>query len=197
MSLLEFALASLVGGLILFVWGFLAWVVLPLHRFSLDRYRGQDEDDLREVLRRAGSRRRLLVVPGLPHPRTGDREKQAAIDRTWQERRREGPVALVAVAPCCGPAMSPRQMVVGLAIQILAAALATAVLALGQPAGYLERLLSVLAIGLAAWLAAPASQWNWFPFPTGYTLGLLVDYAIGWSLLATWLAWICGGAGGT
>ncbi|MBI4585912.1 MAG: hypothetical protein HY717_18025 [Planctomycetes bacterium] len=192
MSLGTFLLAAAVGGVILFVWGFLAWVVLPLHRPFLKRYHGEEEDRLREAIRRATRSDGLYLLPCPPHPRPKDPAQQKAIEAVFRERYEAGPVALLVARIRGGKPMDPALLLRGLIIEILNAALIAGLLALAAPGipHFSGRFVLVLGIGAAVWLGAHVLYWNWFHFPLGYTLSQLIDNAIGSALLGLWLAWI-------
>ncbi len=192
MSLGTFLLAAAVGGVIGFVWGFLAWVVLPLHRPFLQRFHGEDEDRLREAIRRSTKADGLYILPGFPLPRAKDPAQQKAIEAVYRERYEAGPVALLAARVRGGNHMDPAQLLRGLIIEILNAALIAGLLALAAPGipHFFGRFALVLGIGAAVWLGAHVPYWNWFYFPLGFTLSQLIDNTIGSALLGLWLAWI-------
>jgi hypothetical protein len=188
---LTLVLAAAGGAVLLYLWGFLSWVVLPLHIPFIRRFHGEAEDRVREALRSAAGEGGIYIVPGFPHPRAADPQKRKAIEDVYRERLEEGPWAFLALAPrgISLPATATRQMIFGFVNQFLIAALTAFVL--GQAVGetWVERLAVVLAIGLIHGLATHVAYWNWMHFALDFTLSQLVDGLIGWLLLGLWLAW--------
>ena len=57
-------LAGLAGGIILFVWGVIAWTVLPLHDYSMKNI--ANEDAVIETLRANLPEHAVYLYPGMP-----------------------------------------------------------------------------------------------------------------------------------
>src|SRR5262245_23790751 len=92
--------AGLAGGIALFTWGIVSWMVLPLHAASVRALPG--EDRVVEALRDTGTEPGLYLVPGDPSKR--------------------GPRALVAYDPAGSPPNRMfRTMILALAASVLAA----------------------------------------------------------------------------
>ncbi len=65
----------------------------------------------------------------------------------------------------------------------LAARLAASALLLVYGLGF------VIVAGMLATIAANVSYWNWYGFPTSYTLAALVDMVVGYALAGLVMAW--------
>ena len=48
------------------------------------------------------------------------------------------------------------------------------------------------ALGVFAWLAVSVPYWNWYMFPTDFTLSGLLELLIGWLLSGAAIAWWLG-----
>ena len=73
----------------------------------------------------------------------------------------------------------------------LGALVAAWVLALGA-FGFGKRVLIAGALGVFAWLAVSVPYWNWYMFPTDFTLSGLLELLIGWLLSGAAIAWWLG-----
>jgi hypothetical protein len=73
----------------------------------------------------------------------------------------------------------------------LAAFVVAWILALGA-FGIGRRVLIAGALGLFSWLAISLPYWNWYLFPTQFTLGTLLEQVIGWLLAGAAIAWWLG-----
>lgn len=154
--------AGLAGGIALFVWGVVSWMVLPVHKATLRTL--PDEGRVVEALRESGTDRGLYLVPGDP--------------------AKGGPQALVVYDPAGSPPNRMfRPMVLGLLASIVAAMLSASVLAWTRISGFAGRMLLVVSFGVFAWLLGPATEWIWFHYPTGHALAMLLDAVLGWAIV--------------
>lgn len=165
--------AALVGGLIVFVWGIVAHVLLPIGAIGFDNLPDEAAvvDTLKETIVEPG----LYYFPGFPDPAT--EEQQAA----WQAAYEAGPRGLIVYHPDGAPPLSIPQMLTQLATSILAALVIAFVLAY-LTGSYACRVALVASIGLFAWAALKLPMWNWLNFPLDYTIAALVDVVVGWLL---------------
>jgi hypothetical protein len=161
--------AGVAGGVALFVWGVVSWMVLPLHRAQLRAL--PDEERVVEALRGAGIERGLYLVPGPG-------------DLGWEEKARRGPRALVAYDPTGSPPNRMfRPMALALVSSILAGTFSALVLSGSRTQGFPGRILLVLGLGVFAWLLGPAGEWIWLPYPAGHALVTFLDAVAGWAIV--------------
>ena len=171
-------IAGIAGGLVVFVWGFLSWVVL---HFSEDyTHQFVDEDAVAAVLAENadGPEPGFYVIPGMVGP-----DGAMLDEEQWKERAGGMAYAMVMMHPGgfhANPAvMLPR----GLLIEILGALLiAWLVAATGPARSYAARAKVGVAMALFAGLAGPMINWNFMLAPTDWTLLLMFDMLVGWTL---------------
>jgi hypothetical protein len=157
--------ASLVGGLVLFLWGFVSHGLLPFHDMAYQRF--ADEHVVSETLQEHATTSGLYYVPFSQAEHASDRLR-----------------AFINVLVPGTELSLPRQVVVGLLTQIIVVLLG--ILLIGQTGGassYLTRVRGFVVLGTLIGLATPAFYWNWFGFPTFYTLVMISDSIIGWTLV--------------
>jgi hypothetical protein len=58
---------------------------------------------------------------------------------------------------------------------------------------FTARVAAVGLLGLFEWLDINVSYWNWYKFPTAYTLAALVEQLVGWTLAGLVMALILRG----
>jgi hypothetical protein len=46
--------------------------------------------------------------------------------------------------------------------------------------GFIGRIVASGMFGLVSWLSIEVSYWNWYGFPTDYTLAQAADQVVGW-----------------
>lgn len=176
-------LGGIAGGVLLFLWGVLAWDLLPLHSATLRALPG--EDQVVSALVSTGTKRGFYVIPGLPRDAAafgggGD----LAAERSWEEKHRRGPLGVLVYEPRGRPPNRMfRPMLRGLVLSLLAGMFAAWSLSRVELRGYSGRFLFVLGLGGFAWLLGPAMDWNWFHYPVDYTSIRLLNSLLGWTIV--------------
>ena len=179
--MVRIVLAAILGGLLMFVWSAFAHMVLPFERAALKPIPNEPA-----VLSALGGN---LVEPGMyffPWIDTGA-QPSADQQRAWQQKLASGPSGLLVYKPAGGEAMSPRQLVTEFLSNALAA-LFGALILVQLAGGFGKRVLSMAAIGIAAWLSISFSQWTWYGFSTPFLIGDLADQLGGWLLAGIGMA---------
>jgi hypothetical protein len=172
-------LGGVLGGVILLVWGMLAWMVLPIHK---DTVQNLPNEEAVVTALQPTQQTGVYAFPGRPK----DTADKAAMD-AYAERYRRGPMGMIVYDPNgMDPAMTSN-IVVGLLIYVLAALVATWIYERSTAlTGTLFQRLSFFGmLGIFLSLATYFANWNWMGYPLGFTTSMAVDTIIGW-LLAGW-----------
>lgn len=168
-------LGTLAGGIVYFMWGAFSWMVLPWHNATLKDLPG--EAAILPALRQNIGETGVYCFPGMK-----DAGRDAQSMKDFEARHRAGPVGwLVYQAQGLEP-MPTSTFVKGIVLDLLAALLASLVLAATKVGGYKTRVLLVTAMGLFAGLVSHASQWTWMSLPAGFALNMIADLVAGWLL---------------
>lgn len=181
-------LGALAGGAVLFVWGALAWTVLPLHTPTIKDI--PNEDELRAVVRKNVTQPGFYTLPGWGHTEGASKEQQKAAEEAAMQKYREGPRGVMVLLPTGGDPMMAMTFVKGFALNVVASFVAAWLLskAAGSLKSYGARVQFVTVTGLFAGIAVHMMYWNWMDFPTNYTVACLADITIGWLLVGLVLA---------
>jgi len=176
-------LGGLVGAVILFVWGIVAWLVLPLHDASLRRI--ADEDKVITALRSSMDVEGIYVFPAMPEktPAMAAQEREAAMT-SWTEKYKRGPIGMIIYRPRGANPLMPGERVSGFVLNFLSALLAGWFLSRSTAAvsSYTARVAFCGMLGLFASLVTHLSYWNWMGFPQDYTTAMVLDVLVGWVL---------------
>lgn len=170
-------IAGIVGGLILFLWGAVSHMVLPLGEAGLKRL--PDEDTALAALRNSTREDGIYFIPGVDMSREMSPQEEAA----WNAKFSAGPAGLLILhypKPGEKP-LAPSQLLTEVGISILAAFLLAGLLAriggsVPQRAGY------AVAIAIIGWLTISVPHWNWYHFSSAFTLAEGFDQVAGWLL---------------
>jgi hypothetical protein len=150
--------AGLVGGIILWVWGFIAWVVLPLHQTTLRPIPQEAEvvNSLRGSLPEAGA----YQFPAMPREdeRVAQEAQDAAMDRL---------IIFILAA--------------GIVAWFLSRSTAAA-------EGFISRVVYCGMIGVLIAIGTHLSSWNWMGLPGDWTTAQMIDSVVGWLLAGAGIA---------
>ena len=180
-------IAGLIGGLVMFMWGAVSHMMLPIGEMGMKT--PTEQASALATLGPSTQGSGVYMYPSPPKEDWNDETKMKA----FAESAKGQPYAFVIYQPGGNPvnqSMTP-SLVKQWGSDTLAAILAAWVLALGA-FGFAKRVLIAGALGLFAWVAIAVPFWNWYMFPTDFTIGTLLEQVIGWLLSGAGIAWWLG-----
>lgn len=151
-------LATLLGGLIIFVWGSIHHMLLPISSAEFSEL--PNENAVLEALTQN------IPEPGeyfYPWIDMGEQHSDAEMD-AWNEKHRTGPVGILLYRPIGGEPMPPMMMVSEF-LSNLFTALLLALIAASLTGTWIKRSMLLSLVGLFAAAAISFSEWNWFGYP--------------------------------
>jgi hypothetical protein len=183
-------IAALLGGIVLFAWGFVSHMLVPIGEMGHEM--ATSEDVVLAALKEGlPAREGVYHIPGLAPEQYNDPEAAAA----YSAKAGANPNAVIFYQPTGrdGMAMTP-QLVKQWVTNTVSALLVAWVLSLGA-FGFGKRVMIAAAMGLFAWLVVSVPHWNWYRFPTEFTVGSLIEQVVGWLLGGLVIAWWLGRKG--
>jgi len=184
-------MAGIVGGIILWIWGFLSWVVLPLHQSSMRAI--PQETEVVAALGRTLGEKGTYVFPRMPEETAGiPAADQAAEMAAWEARYKSGPTGMIFFDPAGKDPFMAGQMISGLLIFMLTASIVAWLLSRSTAAGesYPSRVIYCGMIGTLLAVGCYLSDWNWMGFSFDWTRALMIDSIVGWLLAGLGISWI-------
>ena len=180
-------IAALIGGVVMFIWGAMAHMALGLG--NVDMHAPTDENVALSALHQGlGTEPGIYMLPWLAPEQMSD---EAAV-KAYGEKAQASPYAFVVYLPQgedlthMGPQLSRQWASDTLAALALAFVMGLAAL------GFRRRLGIAAAAAVFAWLSMMVPYWNWYRFPTHFTLAALVEELVGWLLAGAAMAWWIG-----
>ena len=178
---LKIILAGLVGGVVMFLWGFIAHMVLPLGEAGFKTLPHQEAvlPAITAQIKEDG----LYIFPwpesppGTPMPVDDESRKKA--EQLYQTSPHglllfhNPPAAMLAVGQL------GTEFATNCVSSLLAATLVS--MALGCLGAYVRRVYFVAIIGLIAGIAVNVPNWNWYGFPSSFTLAQIAEHVIGFA----------------
>jgi hypothetical protein len=174
-------LGGLVGGGVVFIWGAVSHMALPLGEMGVRPIPNEDQvvTAMRGAIREPG----FYFFPGMDKSRQASKSEQEA----WEQKMKKGPWGVLIIHPEGGEAMLPRQLGTELATNIVAALLAASLLAQVR-SGYTGRVLFVTLLGAFGFVIVNVPYWNWYGFPADFTIAQAIEHVAGWFLAGLVLA---------
>lgn len=188
---MRIAIAALVAAVIVFVWGFIAWAAVGLWSGQLRQLPNHlvVVEAIRSSVPESGAYYfpPMSTVPEPASPEIAAREQERFV-----AEHRAGPIGMLLVRREGAEPMDPMVLVTGLALSFGGAVLMSAVATFlaRRGARWRERFAATFAMALFAAIAVRGSDWAWFSFPTDYTVAVVLDLLVGWSLAAIAVATI-------
>lgn len=183
---------AILGGIVVFVWGMVSWMVLPWHMMSMKRF--DDESAVARTLQNNTSESGVYVLPnfykgdkmssGAHGSKGSGYEAPSTMDRmkSGKEAMRQGPFVFAMVRKEGMNPDSAAPFIAGLIVQIIAAGFITWLLMMTKAMSYMRQVTFVATIGLIAGLIAIMPHWVWCGFPFGFAAMGTIDLIIGWFL---------------
>jgi hypothetical protein len=170
-------IATLVAGLILFIWQFLSWSLLPVHKSEFQYTPNQDK--IMEVLNQNLTEDGTYMLPGVAPGSTPEQTQavmEAASGKPW---------ASISYHKSFNTAMG-MNMVRGFTVDLLAAYLLIWLLLKMPNLNPMMAFQACVAVGIIGYLTIPYLNSVWFE---GSSMGYLVDALVQWGLVGAWLGW--------
>jgi hypothetical protein len=184
-------MGGMLGGLVMFLWGAVSWMVLPWHDLTMGKF--TDELAVAEVIAANAPQSGIYLLPNAqqldPQANEAARE-QARADAL--ARMQSGLFLFVSVAREGTDFTNPWLFVRSLIIQIVAATLITVLLVQTRGLHFWCRVGFVETAGVLIGVLATFPLWNWWQFPLRYTLVNFADLIISITLAGFVIAKVVG-----
>jgi len=174
-------LGGVLAGVVLFVWGGIAHMLLPVGKMGMQEL--PHATSVTYALDLALDDVGLYVFPWMDEE--ANMSKKALAE--WEEAYRDGPVGFILYHPHGDDPMNSRLFVIQF-VTDLVAGLLVAVLLSFTTLAFTGRLLFVTAIGVFSWMTSSIPWWNWYGFPADFVMGAGIYMVVGWFLAGLVLA---------
>lgn len=179
-------IAAVIGGVVLFAWGFVSWVVLPWHRME----KLPEQARIAQVMRDAKVPSGAYHLPWMDEDPNATAEQKAQEKEAFDAAHEEGPIALIMYKAEGSSPMGIMSLVVGLVLDIVVAGIAAVLVAMAGPAlgGFLGRVIFVLVLGLYVAVGTNLMNWNFMEYPFKFSVQMAADTMVASLLLGIVLA---------
>ncbi len=161
---------ALWGGVIVFLWGTISWMILPWHGMTINKF--HNEGPLAFLIEQSAPH---SGVYALPYPWITEGTSKEEI----KEEMEQGPLVFAAVRKE-GMGNSFKAIVLSLLADIIAAFFIMWLLLKTRGLIYAQRVGFITMVGLVVALLGNFPNWNWWGFSNSYTLVAMLDVVVAW-----------------
>ncbi len=173
-------LAGIVGGVVLFVWLSVAHVFLGLGAVGIREL--PNEASVVTALQGNIQEPGLYIFPGTGLGPNATREQQAAAMTEMEKKAETGPNGLLMIHPQGGGGFTAARLVHEFVLNVVQCLLLALLLAWMGAASYASRVGFIAVAGLFGASTTTVQYWNWYGFPTNYTLAYMFTDVVGFFL---------------
>jgi hypothetical protein len=174
-------IGGIVGGIVIFFWGFVSHMLLPIGEMGLKSL--PHEEALNAAIKADVAEPGLYFVPGRDMSKAQSQEEMQA----HMEKVSKGPYGFMVIHPNGRDASLGKRLPIEFGTNVVCALLAAILVSQLRP-GFFVRVACVTLVGLLATIMTSVPFWNWYGFPTDFTLAQMAEHVVGWILAGIVLA---------
>ncbi len=177
-------LAGFLGALVLMIWGFISWEVLPFHNMTMHTL--SNEDAVVAALKSCNAESGAYMIPG------NGGKTDAATKKAVMDKMKTGPIGWLHYSNQGYGEMDGMYFIKGFLVCLFSSLLAASLLSKlswSLASRYGARVRFVMMIGLLVAIAGHINDWAWLGYSTSFSLNLAADDIIGWTLAGLVIAW--------
>ncbi len=179
--MVKILIGGVVGGVIIFFWGFVSHMVLPIGEMGIKQV--PNEDALAAAMKADVPEPGLYVVPGRDMSKPQSNEEM----QVHMEKFAKGPSGFMVIYPTGRDVSLGKRLPIELGTNVVCALLAAVLVSQLRP-GFIVRVACVTLMGLLAAIMTIVPYWNWYGFPTDFSLAQIIQHTVGWLLAGIALA---------
>ena len=184
---MKILLAGILGAIAMFVWTAIAHMALPLGEAGITEIPNESAV-LSTMQSNIGDQTGLYIFPGMGIGKNASRQEKSEAMKHMDEKIAANPSGILMYHAPGRPFTFGKALGVEFATQLLEAILVVFLLAQTRMESFAGRVGFVLVAGILAAIATNVSYWNWYGFPTTFTLAQLVDRFLGFVVIGLVLA---------
>jgi len=176
----KWLIGSLVGAILVFLWQFLSWTILPIHSGEAKYTPAQNE--LLTTISNSIKEDGTYMLPTYPPGATMEEQQKAMSEmpgKPW--------ATIIYRSSYNGDMVMP--LVRGFLIDLVLVFILIYVLTRGGIPTSMRVFAGSVAVGLFTFLAGPYTMHNWFQTTTAAYTGHFIDAFVAWGLCGLWLGW--------
>lgn len=168
-------LAGILGGIVMYVWTSIAHVATPLGETGISTL-PKEAAAMSALSASIGDGHGLYLFPARMSGKSAGPN--------------EGPMGFLVYRPHVVYSLNPSNLAVEFVTELVEAIIAALLLSFAALSGYLSRAGFVTLVGITAAICTNVPYWNWYGFPTRYTLATAFIEIVGYLVAGLVIAWL-------
>jgi hypothetical protein len=178
----QILLAGVLGAIAMFLWSSLAHVVLPLAKTGIQEI-PNEQPVLSALQTSLGATPGLYFFPGMGLGPDATRQQENAAMQQYDQKLATNPSGLLIYHPPGAKALTPGHLVTEFITEFIEALLVVFLLAQTRLATFASRVGFVTLAGIMAAITTNLPYWNWYGFPTNYTIAYMTIEIVGYVVI--------------
>lgn len=166
-----------IGGLIVFIWGMLSWMVFPWHKNCFQKF--VDEKSVAQVIQQNAPADGIYILPNTMGYTDQTSKEQIS---SGMELLEKGPFVFASVRKQGVGRITAKPFILNLVTQMIGAWIVAWMLMQAKGLKFKKQVAFVTLFGLGVGVLSQLPDWNWRGFSCCYVLVHLFDYIVGWFL---------------
>jgi hypothetical protein len=184
-------LAGVLGAIAMFIWTSIAHMVLPLGETGFKQI-PSEATVLSSLQASLGTKSGLYIYPGLGLPANATRQQKNEAMQAVEQKLATTPSGILIYHPPGEEGFSARRLITEFITELAEALIAVFLLSQTRISSYLGRVGFIALVGLAAVITTNVSYWNWYGFPSNYTLTYMFTEFTGYVIVGLVAAKVVG-----
>jgi hypothetical protein len=165
-------LAGFLGAIAMFMWMFIAHSVTPLGMTGIKEV-PNEQGVLAAMTSTMGSTPGLYMYPALGVSPSAPMAERNAAMKEYEKKLATNPSGILLYKPSGAKGMESRQLVIEFLKELVMSLILVSLLAQTRITSFVGKVGFITAAGVVAAISTNISYWNWFGFPTDYTIAYL------------------------
>ncbi|HEV7646217.1 MAG TPA: hypothetical protein VGO50_19945 [Pyrinomonadaceae bacterium] len=181
MKLVKIIIAGIVGGILIFVWSFVAHMALPFAHWGMQSFPVAGNEALQSVIYNNIQHEGLYAYPGVEN--MDQLMADPAANAAYEEKYKTGPSGILIVVQKGEGTITVNKLLRELGTDVAAAILGALIIFWGVDRSSLFRTFGMsIALGLMAWFLISASYNIWYRFPRDMIIGEAITEVAGFAI---------------
>jgi hypothetical protein len=179
---MKILIAGIVGGIVMFIWTSIAHMALPLGEAGIGEIPNESAM-LSAMHGNIGEQTGLYIFPGLGVGKNASGQEKNEAMKHMGEKIAANPSGILMYHAPGRPFGFGKALGIEFCTELLQAILIVFLLAQTPIVSFIGRVGFVLAAGILAAIATNVSYWNWYGFPSAYTVSYMTIQIVGFILV--------------
>ena len=171
-------LAGFLGAVAMFMWMFIAHVITPLGMTGIKEV-PNEQGVLTAMSSTIGATPGLYMYPALGVSPSAPMAERNAAMKEYEKKLASTPSGILLYKPAGAKGMEGRQLVIEFLKELVMSLILVSLLAQTRITSFTGKVGFITAAGVVAAISTNISYWNWFGFPTDYTMAYMTIDLVG------------------